>query len=118
MKQIAKEKTDLHLNKRLAEKNPKNSTDHLLIVAYNTNLDSHQKNHLNSKITFKPSRIEIEKVLLMKTFRKMSTICDGLINQYKPNYKTAFSARFDKQDENDQVLNEVELFNNLKFNQN
>ena len=48
----------------------------------------------------------------------MSTICDGLINQYKPNYKTAFSARFDKQDENDQVLNEVELFINLKIIQN
>ena len=36
-----------------------------------------------------------------------------LINQYKFKYQTVFSARFDKQDENIQVLDDTELFNKL-----
>ena len=48
----------------------------------------------------------------------MATIYAKLINQYKFRYQTVFSARFDKQDEDDQVLDEIELFFNLNFNHN
>ena len=41
-----------------------------------------------------------------------------LKNQYKFRYQTAFSARFGKQDEDNQVLDETELFNNLNINHN
>ena len=41
-----------------------------------------------------------------------------MINQYKFNYKTVLSARFDKQDEDNQVLDETELFKSLNFNHN
>ena len=48
--------------------------------------------------------------------KKISVIFARLINQYKFRYQTVFSARFDKQDENNQVLDEKELFINLNIN--
>ena len=48
--------------------------------------------------------------------RDLSVIYAGLINQYRFKNQTVFSARFDKQDEDNQVLGETELFNNLKSN--
>ena len=50
--------------------------------------------------------------------REMSIINATLINQYKFRYQTVFSARFDKQDEDGQLLDETELFINLNINQN
>ena len=41
-----------------------------------------------------------------------------LINQYKFKHQTVFSARIDKQDEDNQVLDETELFIGLKINPN
>ena len=43
----------------------------------------------------------------------MATIYATLINQYKFKYQTVFSARFDKQDADDQVLDDIELYINL-----
>ena len=40
------------------------------------------------------------------------------MNQYKFRYQTVFSARFDKQDEDNQILEETELFINLNINHN
>ena len=40
------------------------------------------------------------------------------MNQYIFIYQTVFSARFDKQDEDNQVLDETELFTSLKINHN
>ena len=50
--------------------------------------------------------------------KELSVINAKLINQYKFKYQTVFSARFDKQDENDQVLDETELYINLNINHN
>ena len=50
--------------------------------------------------------------------REMAIIYARLINQYKFRYQTVFSARFDKQDEDGQLLDETELFINLNINQN
>ena len=47
--------------------------------------------------------------------REMSIIYARFINQYKFRYQTAFSARFDKQDEDNQLVDE--LFINLNINQ-
>ena len=38
------------------------------------------------------------------------------MNQYKFKYQIVFSARFDKQNEDGQVLDETELFFNLNIN--
>ena len=40
----------------------------------------------------------------------MATIYAGINNQYKPKNQTVFSARFDKQDEDGQILDENEIF--------
>ena len=50
--------------------------------------------------------------------KELSVIYARLINQYKFRYQTVFSARFDKQDKNNEVLDETELFNNLNINHN
>ena len=38
------------------------------------------------------------------------------MNQYTFKYQTVFSARFDKQDEDNQILDETEIFINLNMN--
>ena len=38
-----------------------------------------------------------------------------LLSQYKFKYQTVFSARFDKQNEDNQILDETELVTNLKI---
>ena len=48
----------------------------------------------------------------------MATIYARLINQDKFNYQTVVSARFDKQNEDIQVLSETQIFINKKFNRN
>ena len=50
--------------------------------------------------------------------KELSVIYARLINQYKFKYQTVFYARFDKQDEDNQVLDETELFINLYINHN
>ena len=49
---------------------------------------------------------------------ELAVIYARIINQYKFNYQTVFSARIDEQDEDNQVLDETELFINLNFNHN
>ena len=46
----------------------------------------------------------------------MATIYARLLNQYKFKYHTVFSARFDKQTEDGQILDETELYINLSNN--
>ena len=50
--------------------------------------------------------------------KELSVIYARLINQYKFKYQAVFSARFDKQNEDNQVLDETELFINLNMNYN
>ena len=113
---------DKQLNKELAKNmiNPYYFSDRNLQVAYKINLDSHHINHLNSKLTitsnFENTGIEFR--FINKIMREMAIIYARLSNQYIFRYQTVFSARFDKQDEDGQLLDETELFINLKINQN
>ena len=50
--------------------------------------------------------------------KELSNIYARLINQYEFRYQSVFSARNDKQDEDNQVLDEIELFINININQN
>ena len=113
---------DKQLNKELAKKmiNPYYFTDRNLRVGFKINLDSHHINHLNSKITITPNFKEfgIEVRYINKIIKEMSVIYAKLINQYKFKYQTVFSARFDKQNEDNQILDETELFINLNINHN
>ena len=125
LKKLARSKINLddkQLNKELAKKmiNPSYFTDRNLQVAYKINLDSHQINHLNSELTISSNfeNTGIEFGFINKIMREMSIIYARLINQYKFRYQTVFSARFDKQNEDNQLLDETELFINLNINQN
>ena len=50
--------------------------------------------------------------------KELSVIYARLINQFNFRYQTVFSARCDKQNEDNQVLDETELFINLNINHN
>ena len=98
--------------------NPYYFTDRNLKVGFKINLDSHHINHANSKLTITPKYPEfgIEVRYINKIMKELSLIYARLINQYKFRYQTVFSARFDKQKEDNQVLDETELFFNLNIN--
>ena len=100
--------------------NPYYFTERALRVGFNINLDSHHINHANSKITSIPNHPEfgIEARYIKKVLKELSVIYARLENQYKFRYQTVFSARLDKQDENNQVLDETELFINININHN
>ena len=123
LKQIAKEKIKLddeQLNKELAKKmiNPYYFTNRALRVGFNITPESHHVNHANSKLTIKTfySEFGVEVRYYKKIMKELSVTFSRLINQYNFKYQTVFSARFDKQDEENQVLDETELFNNLNSN--
>ena len=125
LKQLARNNIkldDKQLNKEIAKKmlNPYYFTDRNLKVGFKINLDSHHINHLNSKLTITPNFKEfgIEVRYINKIMKELSLIYARLINQYKLRYQTVFSARFDKQNEDNQVLDETELFINLNINHN
>ena len=89
-------------------------------VGFKIILDSHHVNHANSKLTITPNHPEfgIEFRYINKIMKEVAVIYARLINQYKFNYQTVFSARFDKQDEDNRVLDETELFINLNISHN
>ena len=89
-------------------------------TGFKINLDSHNLHHTNSKITITPNHPEfrLENRYINKILKELSMIYARLINQYKFRYQTVISARFDKPDEDSQLLDEIELFINLNINHN
>ena len=103
---------DKQLNKKLANRmlNPYYFTDRALRFGFIIKLDGHHIIRTNSKIIIKPNYPEfgIEVRYINKIIKKLSVICSRLMNQYTFKYKTVFPARFDKQDEDNQVLDETD----------
>ena len=100
--------------------NPFCFTDGAIKVGFNITLESHHIIHGNSNLTVKPNYPEfgIEFRYFNKIVKEVSFIYARLINQYKFKYQTVFPARFDKQAEDNQILDETELFINLRINHN
>ena len=100
--------------------NPYYVTDRSLKVGFKINLDSHHINHAKSKLPIIPNYPEfgIELRYNNKIMKELSVIYARLRNHYKFKYQTIFSARFDKQNEDNQVLDETELISNLNVNHN
>ena len=113
---------DKQISEELAKKmiNPYYFTDRYLKVGFKTNLDTHHINHAKSKLTITPNYHEfgIEIRYINEIIKEIAVIYARLINQYKFKYQTVFSARFGKQDEDNQVLDETELSINLNINHN
>ena len=123
--QIARDNIKLdekQLNKELAKKmfNPYNFTERALRVGFKILLEIHHINHANSKLIVKPIYHEfgIEFRYIDKIMKDLSVIYARLINKYIFKYQTVFSARFDKQDEDSQTLDETDLYINLNINHN
>ena len=83
-------------------------------------LDTHHINHATSKSTITPIYPEfgIEVRYINKIINELSVIYARLINQYKLKYQTVISARFDKQSEGNQSLDQTDVFNKLNTNHN
>ena len=110
LKQIARDSIkldDKQLSKELAKKmlNPYFFTERNLRAGFKINLDSHHINYAHSKLTILPNYPEsgIEVRYINKIMKELSVIYARLINQYKIKIHTVFSARFDKQKEDNQV---------------
>ena len=123
LKELSRDKiklNDRELNKALAKKmiNPYYFKDKNFYNFLKINLDSHHINHLNSKITISDitEYNNISMDLINRLVREMSAIYARLIGQYKFKYQCTFLAYFDKQDEENGIYDEVELFINLKMN--
>ena len=85
---------------------------------YKINLDSHNINHINSKITITNKYdLPIEMTDVDSILREMSIIYARIIGQYIFIYKVVFSAEFDKEDEFGFISDKTELFISLKINQ-
>ena len=95
-------------------------TDRSLQAFFDFTLESHRINHSNSKVTIETNFSEsaIDFRYIKKVLKEMSVIYARLINQYKFEYQKVFSLRFDKQDEDNHLLDETELFINLNINHN
>ena len=98
--------------------NPCYFTDRNLKVGFKINSDRHHIIHDNSKLSITPSYPEfgIEVRYIIKILKELSIICPRLKNQIIFRYQTVFSSRSDKQDEDNQVLDETELFKYLNNN--
>ena len=123
MKQIAGDNIKLDYNQINKELAKKMNNPYILIhrnseVGFKSNLDSHHINHAISKLTSTPNFPEfgLENRYVIKIMKELSVINARLINQYKFKHQTVFSARFNKQDEDNQVIDETELYINLKLN--
>ena len=90
-------------------------TDGNLEVGFKNNLGSHYINYANSKPTITPNYPDfgIKVQYVEKFLQKLSVVYARLRNQYQFKLQTKFSARSDKQDEGNQVLDDTEIFNNL-----
>ena len=66
-------------------------------------------------LTIKPNYPEFgtEVRYIKKIVKELSVTYARLINQNKFKYQAVFSARFDKQDEDNELLDETEIFINL-----
>ena len=89
-------------------------------MGFKINLDSHQKNHANSNLTITPNYSEfgIEVRYIIKITNRLSVNYARLKTQCKFKYQTVFSASFDKQNEDNEVIDETEVFINLNIYHN
>ena len=123
LKQMARDSIkldDTQSNEELAKKmiNPYYFTDRNLKAGFKVDSDTHHVNHDNFKLTITPNYPEfgIEVRHFNKIIKEFFVVYARLINQDKFRYRTVFTASFDEQDEDSQVLDETELFNYLKIN--
>ena len=93
--------------------------DRTIQVGFNITLAIHHNTLAKSIIVNKPyfPELGIDFRFFNRILKDMTCTYARLNIGYIYQYRTVFSARFDKQDENNQVLDEIEIYINLKINQ-
>ena len=96
--------------------NPCYFTDGTKQVGCHITLDSHHINLSNSKLPVNLFHKDngIETRFIIKVLKEMATIYVRIINQYRLKNHTVFSTKFGKQNEDIKVLDEIEVYMNLK----
>ena len=90
-------------------KNPCYFTDRSLQIGFNIALDSPHNENANSILTIKADFSGIETGYVKKISTGLATNYPRLVNHFKFQYQTVFSARFDNQDEDGQTVDETEI---------
>ena len=123
MKQLARviiKLDDKQLNNEIAKKmpNPYHVTDKALQNGFKIKLDSHNINHAFFIWSTVPNYPEFgfETRHTSKIKKEIAIIHARIMNQYEFKHQTVFSAVFDEQGEDKQVLDETEMF--IKSNNN
>ena len=108
---------DKKLKKQPAQKmiNPLNFTHKILKAGFINNLDSLNFNNVYSKLTVTPENSKTKKIRANNIMKEVANKYARLVKQKKFKDQTVFSARLDKQDEDDQVKDKIELYINLKI---
>ena len=91
-------------------------THKVLKAEYKCKLDSHQINHTSGKLTISQKKLESGRVHVKTIVQEKANIYARKGNQNNLKYPLVFSTKLHEQDEDDQVLNEVEFYNNLNIN--
>ena len=86
-------------------------TDKALKVGFIFTLVSHHIDHFHSKITVKPNYIELDTETRYnnETLIQMATLYAKLKNQTRFIYQTVYSTKFDKQNEDGQMLDDIQF---------
>ena len=92
-------------------------TNKVLAAGLNINLDSRQVLQKNSKRAVPTKFLETEEIQVNIIMKQFADIYERILNQQKFEKQTVFPARFDKQDEDNQALDEIELNFILNINQ-
>ena len=100
--------------------NPYYFTDRALQVGLSTYLDSHKINHATSNLTNKPKfpELGVKTRYFNEILKEIAFIYARLMNQIKLKYQTCFSERLDQQNEDNQILDQTDLFITLNIIQN
>ena len=100
--------------------NPYYFTDKAVQIGFKRNLDSHHINQSKSKLTNEPNFPEfvIEFRYYNKILKEMAIVSARIMNQYKFKNHTFFPTRYDKRNEDNQMLDETEFFKYLNINHN
>ena len=95
-------------------------TDEKLKIGFKIDLDSQNINHAEFLLTVAPKFPDfgIEKRYNNKILKELANIYARLLNHFKFEFHTLFSARFYEINEEDQRSDEIETLLNLDFNHN
>ena len=87
----------------------------MLRIALHIALDILHSSYKNSESAVKAIHLEIEKSYVNRIMKNLTKVFARIINQYRFIFQVVFSVRFEQPDEDDQAIDENELYINLNM---